>query len=56
MKLLLSESLGEDISSLLRTRTVLKINDPIMSEFSDEVHVDLDVFGPLLLHWISAKL
>ena len=29
LKLLLSESLGEDINSLLRTRTVLKISDPI---------------------------
>ena len=55
-KLLLSESLGEDINSLLRTRIVLKIDDPIMNESSNEVHVDLDVFGPLPLHWISAKL
>ena len=53
---MLSESLGEDISSLLGTRTVLKIDDPIMNEFSNEVHVDLDVFGSLALHWISAKL
>ena len=29
-KLLLSEILGEDISSLLGTRTILKIDDPIM--------------------------
>ena len=55
-KLLLTESLGEDISSFLETRTVLKIDDPIMNEFSNEVHVDLDVFGPLSLHWISTKL
>ena len=55
-KLLLNESLGENISSLLGTRTVLKIDDPIMNEFSNEVHVELDVFGPLPLHWISAKL
>ena len=55
-KLLLSESLGEDISNLLETRTILKIDDPIMNEFSNEVHVNLDVFGPLPLHWISTKL
>ena len=55
-KLLLSESLGEDINSLLGTMIVLKIDDPIMNEFSNEVHVDLDVFGPLPLHWIFAKL
>ena len=55
-KLLLSERLGEDISNLLGTRIVLKIDDPIMNESSNEVHVDLDVFGPLPLHWISAKL
>ena len=55
-KLLLRESLGEDVSNLLGTRTVLKIDDPIMNEFSNEVHVDLDVFGTLPLHRISAKL
>lgn len=55
-KLLLSESLGEDVSNLLETRTVLKIDDPIMNEFSNEVHVDLDVFGKLPLHWISSKI
>ena len=55
-KLLLNEILCEDISSLLGTRTVLKIDDPIMNDFSNEVHVDLDVFGPLPLHWISTKL
>ena len=49
-KFLLSESLGEDISSLLRTRTIMKIDDPIMNEFSNEVHVDLDMFGSLPLH------
>jgi hypothetical protein len=56
VKLLLSESLGEDVSNLLRRGTVLKIDDPIMNQFSNEVHVDLDVFGSLPLHWISAKL
>ena len=34
----------------------MKIDDPITNEFSDEVHVYLDVFGPLPLHWISTKL
>ena len=53
---MLSESLGEDISGLLGTRTIPKIDDPIMNEFYNEVHVDLDVFRQLPLHWISAKL
>ena len=49
-KLLLSESIGEYINNLLETRTVLNIDDPIMNEFSNEVHVDSDMFGPLPLH------
>ena len=55
-KLLLSESVGEDINSLLRTRILLNIDYAIMNEFSNEVHVELDVFGLLSLHYISPKL
>jgi hypothetical protein len=27
-----------------------------MYHLSDVMHMDLDVFGPLSLHWVSAKL
>ena len=55
-KLILSESLGGDINSLIGTRKVLNINDPIMNEFSNEVHVDLDMFELMPLHWITSKI
>lgn len=55
-KLLFNESLGEDIDSLLGTGIVLKIGDTIMNQFSNELHVDLDIFGPLPLRCISAKV
>jgi hypothetical protein len=56
VELLLSKCLGEDVCSLFIGWTVLQIDDPIMYQLSDVVHMDLDVFGPLLLHWISTKL
>ena len=52
LKLLLSKSLGEGINSLLTTTKLPKINDPIMNELFNKVHVDLDVFGLMLHHWI----
>jgi hypothetical protein len=56
VEFLLSESLGEDVDSLFRGRTVLQVNDPVMNQLSDVMHMDLDVFCPLSLHWVSAKL
>jgi hypothetical protein len=56
VELLLSKCLGEDVCSLFDGWTVLQIDDPIMYQLSDVVHMDLDVFGPLSLHWISTKL
>jgi len=35
---------------------VQQINDPIMNKSSNVVHVDLNIFGSMSLHWISAKL
>jgi hypothetical protein len=56
VELLLSKCLGEDVCSLLVDGQVLQIDDPVMYQLSDVVHMDLDVFGPLSLHWVSAKL
>lgn len=50
LKLLLSESLGENVGSLLRTGTVPQNDDPVMNQFFDVVDVDLNMFGPLSLH------
>ena len=55
LKLLLNEGLGEYVNSLFKGRTKLKINDLVMYQISDEMHVDLKVFGSLSLYWISAK-
>ena len=55
LKLQLSEGLGEDIDSLFRGRTKLQINDHVMYQISDEMHVDINVFGSLPLYWISLK-
>lgn len=35
---------------------MLQIDDPVMYQLSDVVHMDLDVFGPLSLHWVSTNL
>jgi hypothetical protein len=55
VEFLLSESLGEDVDSLFRGRTVLQVDDPIMNQLSDVMHVDLDVFCSLSCTWVSTK-
>jgi hypothetical protein len=55
LKILLSERIGEYVGSLFKGRTKLQINDPIMYQISNEMHVDLNVFGSLSLYWIFAK-
>jgi hypothetical protein len=52
----LSKCLGEDVCGLFDGWTVLKIDDHVMYELYDVMHMDLDVFGPMSLHWVSAKL
>lgn len=56
MKILYSERLHEDVDSLFRSGIVLQVDDSIMYQFMDEVHVDLNVSVPLLLYGIFAKL
>ena len=51
-ELALSEGFGEDISNLLKSLTIVKVNDMTMDELPDVVHVDLYVFGPLMMNWI----
>jgi hypothetical protein len=49
MEFLLSEGLGEYVDSLLGGREVLQIDDPIMNQLPDKMHLDLDMFFPLSL-------
>jgi hypothetical protein len=50
------ESIHEDVNRLLKGRIVLQVDYPIMNQFSDVMHVDIDVFCSLSPHWVSAKL
>ena len=54
--LLRSEGLGEDINSLFSRRAELEVDDPLVHQISDVVHVDLYVLHLLPLYWISAEL
>ena len=56
MELLLNKCLGEDVDTLFSKWTELQINDLVIYQLSEEMHMDLDVFGLLSLHWLSAKL
>jgi hypothetical protein len=51
-----SKCLGEYVCSLFDGWKVLQIDDPIMHQLSDAMHKDINVFGLLLLHWVSAKI
>jgi hypothetical protein len=51
----LNESLGEDVDSLLKCRIVLQIDDHVMNQLSNVMHMDLDVFFSLLVYRIFAK-
>jgi len=55
VEFMLNESLGEDVESLFRGRVVLQADDPTMNQLSDVMHVDLDVFCSLSLHWVFEK-
>ena len=51
-ELALSEGFGEDISYLLESKTIEKVNYMTMDELMDVVHVDLYVFGLLMMDQI----
>jgi hypothetical protein len=56
VELLPSKCLGEYVCSLFDRWIVLQIDDPVMYQLFDVMHMDLNVFGPLSLHWVFAKL
>jgi hypothetical protein len=53
MEFFLSESLGEDVGSLLNEREVLQIDDPIINQLSDKMHMDLNMFCSMSMYCIS---
>jgi hypothetical protein len=56
VELLLSKCLREYVCNLFDGWTILQIDDTILYRLFDVMHMDLDVFGPLSLHWVAAKL
>ena len=48
-ELTLSEGFVENINNLIRSREIVNVNDVTMDELLDVVHVDLYVFGPLMM-------
>jgi hypothetical protein len=55
-KFMLDEGLCKYVCNLFKRGKILQIDDPIMDQSSDEVHVNIYMFGSLSLYWISAKL
>ena len=55
-EIFLSKFLGEDICNLHICRVVLQNNGLVMHQLVDVVHMYLNMFGPLLLKWISGYL
>ena len=44
---------SEDVSNLLSSRNVLQAQKAIMNKMPDEVHVKLNVLGPLMLNRVA---
>ena len=55
-ELALGEGFGEDINNLLKSQTIVKVNDMTMDELSSVVHVELYVFGLLMMDQILCDL
>ena len=53
---LLYEALGENVSSLLCRWEILQGYHLIMHQALDVVHVYLNVFVPMSLHWIDVNI
>jgi len=46
----LSEGFGEDVCNLLCCRTIVQIDDLLLNQLPEKMHVDFDVFGPLMMN------
>ena len=54
-KLLSSQGLGENICNLLLYVDICQVNVACQDPLSDEVIVDLYVFGPCMEHWVPSQ-
>ena len=43
----------EDVSNLISDKNVLQAQKAIMNKMPNEVHVKLNVLGPLMLNWVA---
>jgi hypothetical protein len=50
VELFLIKCLGEDVYSLFSGWKALQIDDHVMYQIYEVMHMDLNVFGPLSLH------
>jgi hypothetical protein len=46
----LSEGFREDICNILCCRTIVQIDDLLLNQLPEKMHVDFDVFGPLMMN------
>ena len=46
----------EDIYDFLFSGKVFQIDNSILDELANEMHVDLNMFGPLMIHRISGNV
>jgi hypothetical protein len=52
----LSEGFGEDVYNLLCCQTITQIDDPLLNKLPKKMHVDLDVFGSLMMNRVLRDL
>jgi hypothetical protein len=46
----LNEGFGEDGCNLLCRRKILQIDELLLNQLPEKIHVDLDVFSPLMMN------
>jgi hypothetical protein len=47
---------NEGVNNLCFKRQILQDENTIVDELSNKVHVDLNVFGPLMFHWVARNV
>lgn len=51
-----TESLGENINELKHTRHVRGNNVALLEMIADKITINLDMFGPLMKHWVRSNM
>jgi hypothetical protein len=52
----LGERFGEDVCNLLCYRTITQIDDLLMNHLPEKMHVNLNMFGPLMMNEVLRDL